>query len=166
MKQYQFNTFGKKIIPTEVPIPIPKDNEIIIKTLFCGVCHSDVHLHEGFFDLGQDQKLEIPAQLPVVMGHEVLGEVVRVGKKVTGVKLRKKYVVYPWIGCGDCISCLNGDEHYCMLPNNIGINVSGGYAEYISVPNKKYLFEKQYRKRYVDRLDQFCPAVPRPFFRK
>ena len=71
----------------------------------------------------------------LAMGHEVFGEVVELGENVKDLEIGKKYVVYPWIGCGKCEVCLSGNEHYC------GITRDGGYGEYVLVPDKKYLFD-------------------------
>ena len=57
------------------------------------------------------------------------------------VKVGEKYVVYPWIGCGDCELCKNDKTHYCMNNSNIGINVSGGYADHVLIPGEQYLFD-------------------------
>ena len=75
------------------------------------------------------------------MGHEVFGEIVAVGEEVSKVKVGEKYVVYPWIGCGDCELCKNDKTHYCMNNSNIGINVSGGYADHVLIPGEQYLFD-------------------------
>ena len=75
------------------------------------------------------------------MGHEVFGKIVAVGEEVSKVKVGEKYVVYPWIGCGDCELCKNDKTHYCMNNSNIGINVSGGYADHVLIPGEQYLFD-------------------------
>ncbi len=141
MKAYQVTENGKPLEEKNIETPSPKGNEVLIKTVACGVCHSDVHIHDGYFDLGGGAKLPTPLLEPLTMGHEVFGEIVAVGEKVSNVKVGEKYVVYPWIGCGDCELCNNDKTHYCMNNSNIGINVSGGYADHVLIPGEQYLFD-------------------------
>ena len=144
MKAYQVVENGKPLVEKNIAKPVPNGNEILIKTVACGVCHSDVHIHEGFFSLGDDAKLPVPLMTDALaMGHEIYGEVVEIGDNVEGIEIGKKYVAYPWIGCGECNECKNGREHYCspLTTKNLGINVNGGYAEYVLVPHAKYLFD-------------------------
>jgi len=144
MKAYQVVENGKPLEKREIEKPKPTGKEILIKTVACGVCHSDVHIHEGFFSLGEEAKLPVPLMTDALaMGHEIYGEVVELGEDVSGVEIGKKYVAYPWIGCGNCDECANDREHYCspLTTKNLGINVDGGYAEYVLVPDSKYLFD-------------------------
>ena len=144
MKAFQFTENGKPIKEFEIEKPKPSGKEILIKTVACGVCHSDVHIHEGFFSLGGEAKLPVPLMTDALaMGHEVYGEVVELGEKVKNIEIGKKYVAYPWVGCGECEDCTNDREHYCspLKTKNIGVNVNGGYAEYVLIPDSKYLFD-------------------------
>ena len=142
MKSYKIIENGKPLKQVEIDKPVPVGDEILVKTVSCGVCHSDVHIYEGFFDLGGGAKLPSPAK-DLAMGHEVFGEVVELGENVKDLEIGKKYVVYPWIGCGKCEVCLSGNELYCGITTNrnIGITRDGGYGEYVLVPDKKYLFD-------------------------
>ena len=141
MKAYQIVENGKPLKEKNIETPKPKGKEVLIKTIACGVCHSDVHIHDGYFDLGGGAKLPTPLLEPLTMGHEVFGKIVDTGEEVSKVKIGEKYVIYPWIGCGDCELCNNDKTHYCMNNSNIGINVSGGYADHVLVPDEKYLFD-------------------------
>ena len=108
MKAYQVVENGKPLEKREIEKPTPTGKEILIKTVACGVCHSDVHIHEGFFSLGEEAKLPVPLMTDALaMGHEIYGEVVELGEDVSGVEIGKKYVAYPWIGCGNCDECAN-----------------------------------------------------------
>ena len=112
MKAYQIVENGKPLEEREIEKPVPSGKEILLKTVACGVCHSDVHIHEGFFSLGDDAKLPVPLMTDALaMGHEIFGEVVELGDEVEGVEIGKKYVAYPWIGCGECRDCLHDREH-------------------------------------------------------
>ena len=144
MKAYQVVENGKPLEEREIEKPKPTGKEILLKTVACGVCHSDVHIHEGYFSLGDEAKLPVPLMTDALaMGHEIFGEVVELGDQVKDIEIGKKYVAYPWIGCGDCNECKNEREHYCspLTTKNLGINVDGGYAEYVLVPDPKYLFD-------------------------
>jgi alcohol dehydrogenase/propanol-preferring alcohol dehydrogenase len=144
MKAYQVVENGKPLKEREIEKPVPTGNQVLLKTIACGVCHSDVHIHEGYFSLGEEAKLPVPLMTDALaMGHEVYGEVVEVGENVKDINIGKKYVAYPWIGCGECPVCKDDKEHYCspLSTKNIGINVDGGYAEYVLVPDTKYLFD-------------------------
>ena len=141
MKAFQIKKNGEPLEQVELAKPTPVGNEILVKTIACGVCHSDVHIHDGYFDLGGGAQLPTPAA-DLSMGHEIYGEVVATGDTASDVLIGEKFVVYPWIGCGECEDCLAGNEHYCgpTTNKNIGITENGGYGEFVLVPDKKYLF--------------------------
>ena len=115
MKAYQVIENGKPLEERELEKPQPKGKEVLLKTVACGVCHSDVHLHDGYFDLGGGVQLPspLPGGEPLTMGHEIFGEVVEVGDEVDGIVIGQKYVAYPWMGCGDCDLCHDDMTHYC-----------------------------------------------------
>lgn len=140
MKAYQVVANGKPLVAVELATPIPTGRQILLKTISCGVCHSDIHIHDGYFDLGGGAKLPTPLMEPLTMGHEVFGEIVAVGDAVANVKVGEKYVAYPWIGCGDCELCNSDKTHYCMNNTNIGVNTGGGYGDHVMVPDAQYLF--------------------------
>ena len=142
MKAYQIVNWGAPLEQREVPIPVPQGTEVLVKVLACGICHSDVHIWDGYFDLGGGRKLTLGDRgvaLPFTMGHESLGEVVGLGPDVTGVEIGDRRVVYPWIGCGECKVCRGDKELLCNNPLTIGTRKAGGYAEYLIVPHAKYL---------------------------
>ncbi len=141
MKAYQVIENGKPLEEKELETPTPTGREVLLKTISCGVCHSDIHIHDGYFDLGGGAKLPTPLQEPLTMGHEIFGEVVAVGEKVSAIKPGEKYVAYPWIGCGDCELCNDDKTHYCMNNSNLGVNVGGGYGDHVLVPGEQYLFD-------------------------
>lgn len=78
--------------------------------------------------------------LPMTLGHEIAGEVVAVGDDAAGLaSVGDARVVYPWIGCGTCETCASGDEQLCRKPRNLGVNVDGGYSDYVMLPHPRYL---------------------------
>ncbi len=109
----------------------------------CGVCHSDVHLWHGFFDMGGGRKLDVRAvrEVPFTLGHEIAGEVIAVGPDASGVQIGDRRVVFPWIGCGDCDVCHADREHLCNQPRALGTHVDGGFSDRVVVPHARYLFD-------------------------
>jgi D-arabinose 1-dehydrogenase-like Zn-dependent alcohol dehydrogenase len=144
MKSFCVTAFGEALQPIEQPTPAPQGSEVLLKVRAAGVCHSDLHIAEGGYDLGSGKRLNMADRgisLPLTMGHEVVGEVVALGPDASGVKPGDVRLVFPWIGCGKCSACGRGLENLCRAPNCIGVNRAGGYSDHIVVPNAKYLLE-------------------------
>lgn len=138
----QIVDYGAPLAPGSAALPTPSGGEVLVRVRNCGVCHSDVHLQDGYFNLGDEQHLDVSSgrDLPFTLGHEVEGEVVATGPDAGGVALGDRVLVYPWIGCDDCPICARGDGHVCNRPRAIGVNLDGGYADHCLVPDSKYLF--------------------------
>ena len=108
---------------------IQRPNEILIKIQGCGVCHSQLHGIEGDW-----KELGIPPQLPTVPGHEVVGEIVDVGSKVTKFKVGDHAGISPLLeSCKKCQYCIEGKEQLCESSTILGESLKGGYAEYVTV---------------------------------
>jgi D-arabinose 1-dehydrogenase-like Zn-dependent alcohol dehydrogenase len=135
--------YGKPLQATEAPTPAPKGSEVLLRVSHCGVCHSDLHLQDGFFDLGGGQKLDVRGNrpMPFTLGHEIAGTVEAAGPDAQSVAKGKRYAAYPWIGCGKCGLCTRGDEHLCNAPRVLGVTVDGGYATHVTVPHPRYLLD-------------------------
>jgi alcohol dehydrogenase, propanol-preferring len=126
----------------ELETPKPKGSQIIIKVQSSGVCHSDVHVWEGYYEGIGGQPLKTTdrgVKYPLTPGHEIAGIVDSLGEQVEGFSKNEKVLVYPWIGEGMCPACKIGEENLCDKPRSLGIYTDGGYAEYVLVPNYKYL---------------------------
>lgn len=125
----------------DVTTPEPKGAEVLIRMTGAGVCHSDIHLWEGVYDLGGGNKMTLKDRgvtLPLTMGHEISGEVVKGGPDAK-IKAGTSCVVYPWLGCGECPTCKRGDENLCTVKTrSMGVFSDGGYAEYVLVPHERY----------------------------
>lgn len=122
----------------------PQGSEVILKVTAAGVCHTDLHLREGGFDLGHGKRMAYKdrgVSLPVVPGHETTGTLVAAGPDAGDIDPDAQYVVYPWCGCGTCTSCQRGEEQLCATPAFLGIQSDGGYATHIRVPHPRYLFD-------------------------
>jgi D-arabinose 1-dehydrogenase-like Zn-dependent alcohol dehydrogenase len=141
---FQVCVCGEPLVCNEGPTPTPKGTEVLLKTLAAGVCHSDLHLADGWFDLGGGKRMSLAdrgMKLPVTLGHENVGEVVAVGPDAKGVKVGQRMLADPWIGCGTCDVCKRGDDNLCRAMKSLGVFSNGGYADYIMVPHPKYLFD-------------------------
>ncbi|MEO9149746.1 MAG: alcohol dehydrogenase catalytic domain-containing protein, partial [Burkholderiaceae bacterium] len=143
MISQQLEAFGKPLAQVLRETPEPQGNEVIVKIGSSGVCHSDVHLHDGYFDLGGGNKIDMAraVNLPRTLGHEIAGTVVAVGPTAKGAKVGDRRVVYPWIGCGQCAVCSAGNEHLCSAPRVLGIQRDGGFSDHVVVPDAKYLLD-------------------------
>ncbi len=143
MLSYQVEEFGKPLARVLRDTPTPQGSEVVLRVGCCGVCHSDVDLHRGYFALGGDNKLDLArsVQPPRTLGHEIAGTVVAVGPDAAGARVGDRRVVYPWIGCGTCPTCLAGTEHLCGASRALGVNCDGGFADHVVAPHPRYLFE-------------------------
>ncbi|MDD9876354.1 MAG: alcohol dehydrogenase [Magnetovibrio sp.] len=141
MKSYRITEYGAPLAGQDDATPVPEGGEVLIEVAGCGVCHSDVHIWEGYFDMGGGRKADLSRahQLPFTLGHEIAGTVAAVGHGATAT-LGEQVVVYPWIGCGACDVCRAGDENLCAQPRNLGVHLNGGYATHVVVPDARYLF--------------------------
>ncbi|MFK8053726.1 MAG: alcohol dehydrogenase [Woeseiaceae bacterium] len=139
MKALQVVTNGEPLTKNQLDTPEPGPDEIIVKVNHCGVCHTDLHLHDGYFGLGGEKRLNLKQNLPLTMGHEIQGEVISVGDNVDQFSGGEAVAVYPWIGCGECGLCATEREHLCSSGRALGINVDGGYAEFVRVPAQRYV---------------------------
>ena len=148
MKSFQVADFNAPLKEVDHPTPQPTGTQVLIKVKAAGVCHSDLHIWEGGYDLGPGRKplslKDRGVSLPRTMGHETAGEIVAFGpdaKAATGgLKVGDVVLAYPWLGCGKCETCLGGEENMCIVkPNALGVYCDGGYADYMIVPNAKYL---------------------------
>lgn len=143
MLSYQVGSFGRPLAEALRETPVPQGSEVLIKVASCGVCHSDVHLHDGYFDLGDGKKLDMTRTLqpPRTLGHEIAGTVVDLGAEAEGIAVGDRRVVFPWIGCGRCSLCADGEEHLCNAPQALGVNRDGGFADHVLVPHSRYLLD-------------------------
>ena len=143
MISHQLTRFGDPLERVESLPPEPVGTEVLLRTEACGVCHSDLHLQDGFFDLGGGRRLDLSKgrTLPLTLGHEIAGGVVAHGPDAGGADLGARYVVYPWIGCGGCGTCRSGQEHLCAQPRALGVTRAGGFGDHVLVPHPRYLFE-------------------------
>jgi len=147
MQAMRIVEWGKPLELRETDIPNLSGRNILVRVLASGVCHTDVHYIGGYYDLGEGRKLSMADRkipLPITPGHEIAGTVEQLGSEAKSdqseIKEDDRVVVYPWIGCGACRKCRLGQENVCEnRPRTLGIFRDGGYAEFVLVPDTKYL---------------------------
>ena len=136
---------GKPLKEIELPTPEPKGAEVLVEVTHAGVCHSDLHIWEGEYDLGSRGKMRLTDRgvtLPLAMGHEIVGRVIKCGPEAEGkVKLGQIYAVYPWVGCGKCAVCQADEENMCLTPRSLGVYQHGGYATHCLATHWKHLVD-------------------------
>lgn len=115
----------------QVPVPECGDNEVLVKIKACGVCATDLHIHLG------DMSKEFSATYPLIPGHEAVGVIVAVGKKVSRVRIGQKVACGANSPCNDCHFCLKGELLLCENMTVHGVRAPGGFAEYCAFPSCK-----------------------------
>ena len=135
--------FDAPLCETIIDTPKPQGREVLVRIERCGLCHSDLHIQDGWADLGNGQKLDTTRgmTLPFTLGHEIAGIVDEVGPDGDKSLVGKKKAVFPWIGCGKCRDCLAGDENLCARNRFLGVSLDGGFATHVLVPDEKYLLD-------------------------
>jgi D-arabinose 1-dehydrogenase-like Zn-dependent alcohol dehydrogenase len=143
MRSYKLTQFREPLTEVIESPPAPKGAEVLLRVKACGVCHSDIHIADGYFDLGHGQKLDLaPAvKLPRILGHEIVGVVEEFGPDATGVEIGDRRAVYSWGGCGNCAQCAAGWENMCSRPRNLSAQLDGGFSNYVLIDHPKYLVE-------------------------
>jgi len=142
MKSYQIREWGGPLELAEAPTPTPKGREVLLRITAAGICHSDLHIQDGFFDLGQGERVDfakLGAELPLTLGHEIAGVVEAIGPDVTEAAPGEAHIAFPWIGCRTCGVCEHEREQFCMTPKFLGARVNGGYSDHVIVPDPTYL---------------------------
>jgi len=143
LRRFSLTAYQAPLCETIVDCPEPNGSEVLIRIERCGVCHSDLHMQDGYFALGEGKSLDVREgrTLPFTLGHEIAGVVERAGPDAAGVKIGAKAAVYPWIGCGQCAACKAGEENLCSNNRHLGISVDGGFASHVLVPHPRYLID-------------------------
>jgi len=119
------------LVLTEMSLPQPSPQQILIRVLACGVCRTDLHVVDGELTDGK---------LPIIPGHEIVGRVTAAGAAVTRFRSGDRVGV-PWLGstCGTCLYCTSGRENLCNDARFTGYHLDGGYAEY-ALADERYCF--------------------------
>jgi propanol-preferring alcohol dehydrogenase len=131
MRAMVLDQIGGPIRLREVPVPEPGAGQVRLRVAACGICRTDLHVLDG--ELTQPK-------LPLIMGHQIVGRVEKLGAGVTAFRVGERVGV-PWLGgaCGHCAYCLSGRENLCDTPQFTGYQIDGGFAEYC-VANAAFCF--------------------------
>jgi alcohol dehydrogenase, propanol-preferring len=144
MKAMLLEKTGGPLVYTDVPDPVPNAEQVLLRVLACGVCRTDLHVLDG----------ELAHAKPrLILGHEIIGEVIATGAKVQQFSIGERVGV-PWLGwtCGECYYCQTGSENLCDNAMFTGYQIDGGYAE-LTVADQRYCFP-------VDKLYSNVHAAP------
>ncbi|MFZ0901503.1 MAG: zinc-dependent alcohol dehydrogenase [Candidatus Sulfotelmatobacter sp.] len=130
MKAAVLHAFKAPLALEEVPRPEPTVDEVLIEVEVCGVCHSDLHVADGDWP-----QLASIVKKPLILGHEIVGRVVKRGSAVQSVNVGERVGV-PWVQwtCGQCEFCREGNENLCVRQRITGVMMDGGYAEFAKAP--------------------------------
>src|ERR1700722_12681972 len=151
MKAAVLHEFGGKLTIEEMPVKQPGENQILVKVVSCGVCHTDLHACQGDWP--------VKPKTPLIPGHEAVGYVVALGRGVQNVK-EGDIVGVPWLfsACGCCEYCITGWETLCESQENGGYSVDGGYAEYV-LADARYVARFPAGIDFVEMAPIICAGV-------
>jgi D-arabinose 1-dehydrogenase-like Zn-dependent alcohol dehydrogenase len=145
MLSWQIIEHGKPLQKVISETPKPQGSEVLVRVTRAGVCHSDVHIWDGYFDLGGGKRFYVKERgcvPPFTLGHEPFGVIEALGPRARGVRVGQKKIVYPWIGCGKCAVCKAGQDNYCVSGIRFfGVSRPGAYSTHLLVPDPKYLVD-------------------------
>ena len=119
----QVMTNPGEIIFREVPVPEVKDNQVLVKIMNIGICGSDIHVYHGKHPF---------TKYPVTQGHEVSGEIAKIGKDVTEFREGQKVTIEPQVYCGECYPCRHGKYNLCEELKVMGFQTTGTASEYFA----------------------------------
>jgi len=145
MRAWSVIETGKPLKELELPTPEPTGKQVLLEITHAGVCHSDLHIWEGEYDLGSRGKMKLTDRgvvLPLAMGHEIVGKVLKWGPEANsaGLKVGDHMIVFPWVGCGKCAECLADEDNMCRVkPASLGVYQNGGYATHVVAPEPRHL---------------------------
>jgi D-arabinose 1-dehydrogenase-like Zn-dependent alcohol dehydrogenase len=144
MISYQVTEHGKPLQKMLLETPKPTGTEVLVRITRSGVCHSDLHIWDGYFDLGGGKRFYVKDRgcvPPFTLGHEPFGTVEALGPRAKGVKIGQKRIVFPWIGCGKCAMCKDELDNLCTAMRTVGVIKPGAYSTHLLVPHPKYLVD-------------------------
>ncbi|HMA90677.1 MAG TPA: alcohol dehydrogenase [Burkholderiales bacterium] len=149
MISYDIIEHGKPLQKVLKETPKPQGTEVLVRVTRAGVCHSDLHIWDGYFDWGGGKRFYVKERgcvPPFTLGHEPFGVVEALGpaaaRTAKNLRVGQKRLVYPWIGCGKCAVCKAGKDNYCVSGSRfLGVNRAGAYSTHVLVPHPKYLID-------------------------
>jgi len=150
MKAMLLKQQGGPLVYMEVPDPRPDDQQVLLRVLACGVCRTDLHIIDG----------DLPSpKLPLIPGHEIVGEVIEKGAKVDQFAIGDRVGV-PWLGwtCGECYYCQTERENLCDMARFTGYKIDGGFAE-LTVADQRYCFSIDDYYADIDAAPLLCAGL-------
>ena len=135
---------GADLQDIELPTPEPTGTEVLLEVTHCGVCHSDLHIWDGYYDMGGGARMSLKDRgvvLPLAMGHEIVGRVAKLGPDAKGVAVGDVRIVFPWVGCGACDRCLAEEDNMCLTGRALGVYQNGGYGTHVVAPHPRHLVD-------------------------
>ncbi len=143
LHRQSLTAYGAPLCESVVDASAPQGTQVLVRITRCGVCHSDLHMQDGYFLLGDGKQLDVRSgrTLPFTLGHEIAGTIESAGADAKDATPGRSVAVYPWIGCGQCAACKAGEENICAAPRHLGITVDGGYATHELIPHPRYLID-------------------------
>jgi D-arabinose 1-dehydrogenase-like Zn-dependent alcohol dehydrogenase len=143
LHRQSLTAYAAPLCETVVDCPQPTGTQVLVRIARCGVCHSDLHMQDGYFLLGDGKQLDVRAgrTLPFTLGHEIAGTIASAGPEARDATPGRAVAIYPWIGCGQCAACKAGDENICAAPRHLGITVDGGFASHVLIPHPRYTID-------------------------
>src|SRR5262245_8978978 len=144
MISYQIIEHGRPLQKVALERPRPTGTEVLIRVTRAGVCHSDLHSWDGFFDFGGGKRFYVKDRgcvTPFTMGHEPFGVVEAVGPMAKSVEASHQRIVCPWAGCVRCPMCADGLDSACTAMRTVGVIKPGAYSTHLLVPHPKYLVD-------------------------
>lgn len=151
MKAAVIHEFGGALSIEQMPVKEPQENQILVKVISCGVCHTDLHACNGDWP--------VKSKMPLIPGHEAIGYVAALGRNVTNVK-EGDIVGVPWLfsACGCCEFCITGWETLCDTQQNGGYSVDGGFAEYV-IADSRYVAHFPANINFTEMAPIICAGV-------
>ncbi|MGE3743489.1 MAG: zinc-dependent alcohol dehydrogenase family protein [Geminicoccaceae bacterium] len=141
---------GRPLRPATLPDPVPRPGQVLVRVRTCAVCRTDLHVVDG----------ELPhPKLPLIPGHEIVGEVLACGPGTAAFTPGMR-VGIPWLGhtCGVCFYCREGSENLCDAPGFTGYTLDGGYAE-LAVADAAYCFPLPERYGNLEAAPLLCAGL-------
>jgi acryloyl-coenzyme A reductase len=128
MKALYLEGINQGLVLKEAPVPeVLADDQVLIQTELTGICYRDILTTKGFFPR---------TKLPIILGHEIAGKVVKLGGGVTGFRVGDRVASLIYEPCGKCDFCLSGKENLCRSKKTYGEDLDGSYAEYVRVSQR------------------------------
>ncbi len=127
MKCMVIEQFKEPLVMSSRQLPVLGPDDVLVRVGACGICRTDLKIWQGLHPFART--------LPLVPGHEIAGEIFDVGANVGMTRIGEHVVVFTYLSCGECEFCTSGRENLCSnLIGAIGLNVDGGYSEFVKIP--------------------------------